>query len=168
MNTHRVVALRRNSPFLVAQWNESYVFDNPVPADDLARVRQQAASLALVLGQAAPAAAAAGGGPGAWRVADPSARSFGDEVPAMVVLDPNSFLAPGVPGDEDYLSGLVLIDNCWTSCQLVADSDKDAWECALVSGHKRDPRVAGEVRDPVTKQLFVAFSESLGLQHTAA
>eukprot|EP00959_Pyramimonas_sp_CCMP1952_P037570 786857-Pyramimonas_sp.AAC.1 len=29
LNAHRVVALGRNCAFPAAQWNESYVFDNP-------------------------------------------------------------------------------------------------------------------------------------------
>ena len=168
LNVHRVVALSRNGPFPAAQWNESYVFDNPVPAADLSRIRQQAGSLALVLGQVAPAPAAAAGGAGVWRVADPSQPSFGDEIPSQAISDPASFITPDVAGDEDYLSGLVMIDGCWTFCQLVADQDKDAWQRSLVSGHKRDPRVAGDTRDPITGQRETTFADSLARQHAAA
>ena len=166
LNAHRVLALGRNCAFPAAQWADSYIFDNPVPDADLTRVRQQAASLALVLGQVAAAGPGAGGA-GAWRIADPSARSFGDEVPSQIVADPASFMTPDAAGDEDYLSGLVLIDGCWTFCQLVQPDDRDVWERSLVSGHKRDARVSGDSRDAVTGHRFVTFGDSLGLQHVA-
>ncbi|CAK0828459.1 unnamed protein product, partial [Prorocentrum cordatum] len=109
LNAHRVVALPRNGPFPAAQRHESYIFDNPVPAADLARIAQQ--------------------------------------VPA----DPAAFVTPDAAGDEDYLCGLVVIDNCWTFCQLVADADKDAWE----------------IRDPLTGQRLASFVDSLALQYAA-
>ncbi|CAK0869910.1 unnamed protein product, partial [Prorocentrum cordatum] len=68
-------------------------------------------------------------------------------------------------GDEDYLAARVLIDDCWNFCELVPAQDKVSQERTLVSGHKRDSRVAGDLRDPVTKERFMVFSESLGLQH---
>ncbi|CAK0884216.1 unnamed protein product [Prorocentrum cordatum] len=151
LNVHRVVALARNGPFPAAQWHESYVFDNPIPAVDLARIRQQAGSLALVLGQVGPAPAAPPGAAGVWRVADPSHRAFGDDIPT-----------------QDYLCGLVMIGGCWTFCQLVVDSDKDAWERALISDHRKDARVAGDTRDPLTGQRLSSFVDSLALQYAAS
>ncbi|CAK0836100.1 unnamed protein product, partial [Prorocentrum cordatum] len=168
LNVHRVVALARNGPFLAAQWHESYVFDNPIPAVDHTRIRQQAGSLALVLGQVGPAPAAPPGAAGVWRVADPSHRAFGDEIPAQVLSDPAAFITPDAAGDEDYLCGLVMIDGCWTFCQLVADSDKDAWERVLISDHRKDARVAGDSRDPLTGQRLSSFVDSLALQYAAS
>ncbi|CAK0861131.1 unnamed protein product, partial [Prorocentrum cordatum] len=168
LNVHRVIALARGQPYPPAQWAESYVFDNPIPDADLTRVRQQAAALAAVLGQAPPAGPAAPGGAGVWRVADPAARSFGDEVPAQILSDRATFMTPEAAADEEYLSGLVLIDNCWTFCQLVADDDRAAWERALVSGNRRDDRVTGDAREPVSGRRFISFADSFGLQHAAA
>ncbi|CAK0850366.1 unnamed protein product, partial [Prorocentrum cordatum] len=108
-----------------------------------------------------------GAGAGVWRVADPSARSFGDEVPSQILSDATAFMTPDAASDKDYISGLVLIDKFWTFCQLVNDEDRDAWESALVSGHKRDSRVTGDVWGPIKGQRFLSFTESLGLQRTA-
>ena len=167
LNVHRVISLARGQPYPPAQWAVSYVFDNPVPDADLRRIRQQAASLAAVLGQAPPAGQAAAGSIGVWRVADPAARSFGDEVPAQIVADQASFMTPDVAGDEDYLCALVLIDNCWTFCQQVADDDRAAWERALVSANRRDARLTGDSREPASGRRFISFADSFGLQHVA-
>ncbi|CAK0833505.1 unnamed protein product [Prorocentrum cordatum] len=161
LNVHRVIALARNGPFPAAQWNESYIFDSPIPAADLARIRQQAGSLGVVLGQVGPAPAAPQGAARVWRVADLSHRAFGGEIPAQVLGDPAADITPGAAGDEDYFCGLVF-------CQLVPDPDKDARERALVSDHRKDLRVAGGTRDPLADQRLSSFVDSLALQHAAA
>lgn len=159
LNEHRVVSLPRNGAFPTSLVDQIYSFESPIAEADLRMIRGQASDLSRVLGVV--------GGPtppvlgGAWRVADPSADSFGDEVPTILVGDRDQFVAAPTRGSGKYESALVLIDDAWTYCQLVDPGDFPSLRRGLVSHHGRDRRVVGDDREASTGCRFLCLSEAL-------
>lgn len=164
LNAHRVRALGRHSRLPENEYSESYVFDSPIRDEDLRHIRTQAQELARVLGVTALGGTAPGVGAsdGAWIVADPSAPSFGDELPLAISGDPSQFISPPEPGSEAYSSALALLDGAWTWCQCVPPGDRGEWMRSLVSSHGCDGRLLGDDRDRATGHRYFTFSESYG------
>ena len=91
LSLHRVVVLRRNSPFPAARLPETYAFDDAhfTPAI-LDRLVIECRALAAVFRAAFTAAAI---NDATWRVSDTSHAAFGQLVPASVLGDDQLFIA---------------------------------------------------------------------------
>ena len=138
LSGRHVVVLPRAGDFPAHLYETCYIFDNPVPYGACRAIRQRAADISCALGVVTAAPQAALGG--AWRIADPSAPRFGDEVPTVVVADLHQFMMVGCT-DEAYENGFAFVDDCWRWCQCVEPGDLDDWERNLISAASRNGRI---------------------------
>ena len=164
LNAHRVRMLTRNTPFPNDLAGTVYVFDHDLPHEDYLRIKQQCRDLMNVLGIAAPAAPAPAA-PGAWRVADPSASCFADEVPAQIVADDTQFMQPPDQANADYPSALAFIDETWMHCHYVSPEKLDVWRRSRVCGLGHDDRLLADVRD-LSGARFMPFPRASELIHS--
>ena len=161
LNNHRTVALPRAGEFPRQRRGQIYHFDPRGDEVELRRVRDEARDLLRVLGGPPGGVPAAEHLPGVWRIADPSADGFGDELPPGVLTDQGSFVGTPAVGEELYPCGLALIDDAWTFVQQVLPDQLDQWRRDLTSAHGRDVRILGDKRSSDGKTRSMTFREAL-------
>ena len=159
LSGHRVIVLRRNSPFPAARLAETYAFDEVgFTAAVRDRVVEECRALATVHG-GVPAAAVAGDN--TWRICDTSHASFGELVPAAVLSDDQLFVERG---DE----ALVRVDGKWThAAKTVAGATEDEFKRGYHSGPGRDRRVMADGRDPDGRRFLALLVALLELPSSA-
>ena len=156
----RIIALARNQDFPVDEDEEVRTFDDAPSERDLRDAHARANRTAGLLGLPAGGAAGSAGGfaprrPSSWRVCHPGCEFYGDEVPDDVVGNSTT-------GVDKGTMGLALLEGYWWPVERVRNDEVDSWLAGLRGGPRRDPRLAGDVRDAGGKR-FVNLSDYMGL-----
>ena len=138
LSGEELIPVPRASPLPAA--GRPYLVHDPIDEAGMIALRARAVALAEIHGGAPLMAPLTG--PNSWFHADPSAASFGQEVPMATLSNPAATRIAGSVGLL-RLDGLTAESERWTHIERVTRSDLAHWMAEKREGAGRDPRLSG-------------------------